>query len=79
MHLVSCCLLVASLKSWCNVQVALGAGLVAVTAWGVKALVYPYAVQAYRSWTGKPDPAAEKQQREVEIGKVVRQERYPAL
>lgn len=55
----------------CNVQVALGAGLVAVTAWGVKALVFPYAVQAYRSWTGKPDPAAEKQrERELEIGKV---------
>ncbi|KAL3155200.1 hypothetical protein ABBQ32_013140 [Trebouxia sp. C0010 RCD-2024] len=52
-------------------QVALGAGLVAVTAWGVKALVFPYAVQAYRSWTGKPDPAAEKQQRELEIGKML--------
>ena len=54
----------------CYVQIALGAGLVAVTAWGVKTLVFPYAAQAYRSWTGKPDPAAEKQQRELEIGKV---------
>lgn len=51
-------------------QIALGAGLVAVTAWGVKALVFPYAVQAYRSWTGTPDPVAEKQERDLEIGKV---------
>lgn len=52
-------------------QVALGAGLVAVTAWGVKSLVYPYAVQVYRSWSGKPDPADLKQQRDLEMSKVL--------
>ena len=51
-------------------QVALGAGIVAVTAWGVKTLVYPYAVHAYRSWTGKPDPADLKQQKDLEMSKV---------
>ena len=42
-------------------QIALGAGLVAVTVWGVQRVVVPYATSWYRSWTGKPDPAEQNQ------------------
>lgn len=43
---------------WWYLQVALGAGLVAITVWGVQRIVVPYAAQWYRSWSGKPDKSA---------------------
>lgn len=46
-------------------QVALGAGLVAVTFWGVRRMVLPYATQWYRSWIGKPDMSKREEQSQI--------------
>lgn len=50
-------------------QVALGAGLVAITFWGVQRVVFPYAAHWFRSWSGKPDKP-DKQQEESQIATV---------
>ena len=59
-----------SLSHQCKLQVALGAGIVAFTAWGIKSLVVPQAVYWYRTWTGQPDSAVAKQQEQSETAKV---------
>lgn len=51
-------------------QVALGAGLVAITFWGVQRVVFPYAAHWLRSWSGKPDKSG-KQQDESQIATVI--------
>ncbi len=51
-------------------QVALGAGLVAITFWGVQRVVFPYAAYWFRSWSGKPDKS-DKQQEESQIATVI--------
>ncbi len=52
-----------------QLQVALGAGLVAITFWGVQRVVFPYAAHRLRSWSGKPDKS-DKQQQESQIATV---------
>lgn len=51
-------------------QVALGAGLVAITFWGVQRVVFPYAAHWLRSWSGKPDKS-DKQQEEAQIATIL--------
>ena len=53
-----------------QLQVALGAGLVAITFWGVQRIVFPYAAHWFRSWSGKPDKS-DKQQEEAQIATVI--------
>lgn len=53
-----------------QVQVALGAGIVAVTAWGIRSFVVPQAVYWYRSFTGQPGSAMAKQTEQSEAAKV---------
>ncbi len=52
-----------------QLQVALGAGLVAITFWGVQRVVFPYAAHWLRSWSGKLDKS-DKQQEESQIATV---------